>query len=157
LKHFSTLCTALLFFATQINAIDYSKEIKKEFDETATTIVGKFEKNSYTLSKDFEQCNNAIIPLLCYKKVLADIEAEQTKNSKALRDCFLATIGIYTIKTITISIASALLPQRGTNTVSDTMNATQTPVTLSLSALTVDQCALYFLASNVREKLSVIR
>ena len=106
--------TTLLFFATQVNAdINYQKELKKEFDETATTVVGKFEKNSYTLINDFEKCGSTQNPIPCYQKVLKDVENEQTKNTKSIRNCVITNVGFFTLNVAASALASLVLPQEG--------------------------------------------
>ncbi|HSW75859.1 MAG TPA: hypothetical protein VLG50_02355 [Candidatus Saccharimonadales bacterium] len=155
MKHFTIFSMTVFLYTTQIFAIDYSKELKREFDESAQTIVGKFEKNGYTFMQKFEKCNNnALVPALCYQQVLNEVETEKAKNSKALRNCVIATVGIYTLRIATTALVSIVLPYDGVKAIDATIGAAQIPVNTSIAALTADQFALSALESKIHQKMS---
>ncbi|MCX5924331.1 MAG: hypothetical protein NTZ68_02830 [Candidatus Dependentiae bacterium] len=154
MKHSTILSISLLCFTPQINAIDYSKEIKKEFNETASTVIGKFEKNAYTLRKDYQKCSTSLIPALCYKLVLADIEKEQAKNCQAIRNIIIADIGIGAVKIAATALSSLVLPQNGSQAVNTAIGAAQMPVNTSFLTVGTDYLALWVLESNIREEMT---
>lgn len=148
MKYFTLLTCTVLAYATSIQTKTFSDTVKKHAQETLQTVDGKTETNLFTLLTELDTCHERYDQYnpKCVERVLAKVKKEQTKNNKAMLDCFIAiTVG----ELISAGCKDAKLTNVGTAV----RGTVAVPAGFILGFLTTEQIALFIMEFIMKAKL----